>query len=253
VLEHARAGQRALLRDVPDQDDGDAACLGEARHAIGHLAHLADRAGRAAQLRGVQRLHRVDHAGLRALRVERRQHGLEVGLGQHRHVERAARQPLGAQAHLGRGLLAGDVEHAPAGGDEVAERHARERRLADARRAAEQHDRARHEPAAEHAIELPQAGPQARQLGRPQVREPDGLRRTRTGASAPATAPPGCGRPRLLDERVPGAAARALPVPADALVPAGRAGEDGRRTWHLMVTLGRRADELAPLGIAWRS
>ena len=86
----------------------------------GDLAHLADRARRAGQLGRVQRLHRVDHADLGALGVDRREHGLEVGLGEHRHVERARAQALRAQADLRRGLLAGDVERAPAGGLQVA-------------------------------------------------------------------------------------------------------------------------------------
>ena len=45
VLEHARAGQRALLGHVADEHDGDVALLGHARDAVGHLAHLADGAG----------------------------------------------------------------------------------------------------------------------------------------------------------------------------------------------------------------
>jgi hypothetical protein len=81
VLEHARAGQRALLGDVADEQHGDVARLREPRDPVGDLAHLADRAGRAGQLRRVQRLHRVDHADLRPLGVERREHRLQVGLG----------------------------------------------------------------------------------------------------------------------------------------------------------------------------
>ena len=55
---------------------------------VGDLADLADGAGRAGQRRGVERLDRVDHADLRALGLERREHGVEVGLGEHRDVER---------------------------------------------------------------------------------------------------------------------------------------------------------------------
>ena len=96
----------------------------------------------------------------RALGAQRREDRVEVGLGEHGHVERAAAagQPLGAQADLRGRLLAGDVERAPAGQREVAQRHVRERRLADARRAAEQDERAGHEAAAEHAVELADAG-----------------------------------------------------------------------------------------------
>jgi hypothetical protein len=43
VLEHARAGQRALFRDVADQDDGDAGLLGHAGQLGRALAHLRHR------------------------------------------------------------------------------------------------------------------------------------------------------------------------------------------------------------------
>ena len=157
MLEHARAGERALLRDVADEQHRDAVGLGDLHDPPGDLAHLADRAGRAAEVGGVQRLDGVDDADLGALGAQRREDRVEVGLGEHGDLERAGasrRQPLGAQADLRRGLLAGDVERAPAGGGEVAERHVRQRRLADPRRAAEQHERAGHEAAAEHAVEL---------------------------------------------------------------------------------------------------
>ena len=81
VLEHARAGERALLGHVADEQHRDVARLGEPRDAVGDLAHLADRAGRAGQLGRVQRLHRVDHADLGPLGLERGEHGVEVGLG----------------------------------------------------------------------------------------------------------------------------------------------------------------------------
>ena len=187
VLEHARAGQRALLGDVADEQHGDVARLGEPRDAVGDLAHLADRAGRAGQLGRVQRLHRVDHADLRPLGVERRQHRLQVGLGHHRHLQRGAGEPLGAQLDLRRRLLAGDVERAPAGAGEVAERHRGQRRLADAGRAAEQHERAGHEPAAEHAVELADPGLQPRDLRRLDLGEGDGLDRPAGRGRGPAT------------------------------------------------------------------
>ena len=46
--------------------------------------------GAPVERRGVQRLHRVDDAGVGPLGLERREHGVEVGLGQHRDLERAA-------------------------------------------------------------------------------------------------------------------------------------------------------------------
>ncbi len=46
VLDHARAGDLAVLGDVADQDDGGAGFLGEADQRLRRGAHLRDRAGR---------------------------------------------------------------------------------------------------------------------------------------------------------------------------------------------------------------
>jgi hypothetical protein len=85
---------------------------------------------------------------------------LDAGLRQQpQAADRAARyrprqpEPVRAQAHLLRRLLAGDVEH------RLARRHRggglqQQRRLADAGIAADQHHRARHQAAAEHPVQL---------------------------------------------------------------------------------------------------
>ena len=86
VLEHARAGERALLGDVADEDHRAAALAREALERRRHLLHLADAARGARQVGGPERLDRIDHARLRALLLERREHHLERGLGQHGHV-----------------------------------------------------------------------------------------------------------------------------------------------------------------------
>ena len=46
VLDHARAGDLAVLGDVADQDDGRARALGEADQRLRAGAHLGDGAGR---------------------------------------------------------------------------------------------------------------------------------------------------------------------------------------------------------------
>src|SRR6476619_6286485 len=60
VLEHARAGDRAVLRHVADEDRRDAQLLRRAHQAPGGLTHLRDRAGRRPDLRRIQGLHGVD-------------------------------------------------------------------------------------------------------------------------------------------------------------------------------------------------
>ena len=140
--------------------------------------------------------------------------------------QRGAGEPLGAQLDLRRGLLAGDVERAPAGAREVAERHRGERALADAGRAAEQHERAGHEAPAEHAVELADPGLEPRDPGRLDLGEGDGLDGAGGGrCGAPAAAATGSGGLDLLVERVPLPAAGALPHPLRGRVAAGGADE----------------------------
>ena len=103
-------------------------------------------------------LHRVDDHQVGRHGVDVAEDGGQVGLGG--QEERAGHRldPLGPQPHLGGRLLAGDVEHPPplaggAGGDVE-----QQGGLADAGLAGHQHDRARHQPAAEDPVELADAG-----------------------------------------------------------------------------------------------
>jgi hypothetical protein len=243
VLENARSGKRSLLGHVPDEHGRHSALLGHAREPAGDLAHLADRPGGAGEVGAVERLDRVDHAHVRALGLERGHDRLEARLGHDRDAQRVGPEPLGAQLDLGGRLLAGHVQHLAAGGGEVAERAGRDRGLADARRAAEQHDRAWDEPAAEHTVELADARGEARHVRRLDLGEHDRLERGRGRGTADAARGHGRGG-RLLHQRVPLAAARAAPVPLGALVGAGRADVDGARS-HA-ATLSTREDEFAP-------
>jgi hypothetical protein len=109
----------------------------------------------------VQGLNRVYDACIGALRLERGQHGLNRGLGENRHRQRLVAEPLGAHSHLGGRLLPGDVEDAPPGGTEIAERHPGERALSDSRRAADQDQGAGDQPAAKHPVKLGDPGEQA--------------------------------------------------------------------------------------------
>ncbi len=61
VLDGPRAGQVAVLGDMPDQEDRDAAGLRQARQALDAGAHLGQAAGRLGQIRIAHRLQRVDH------------------------------------------------------------------------------------------------------------------------------------------------------------------------------------------------
>src|SRR6266540_1760442 len=82
VLDHARAGDRALLGDVADQHDDGAAPLriaGEMRHAF---AHLCDRAGSGSEALRIERLDRVDDSDLWLRLLERREDALQLDFGE---------------------------------------------------------------------------------------------------------------------------------------------------------------------------
>jgi len=111
VLEYTRAGERAVLGDMADQDQAGAALLGKARELRGTLAHLGDRTrGRLQGLR-VHRLDRIDDRHARAGFAQRVQDALEVDLGEHLQLGWRKLQTMRAQRHLFAGLLAADVDH----------------------------------------------------------------------------------------------------------------------------------------------
>ena len=97
---------------MADEERGDALLLGHAQEAAGRLAHLGHRAGRGAELGRVERLDGVDDADVGPLALERGADLVEVRLGEDVDVAGAA-QAVGAQLHLGRGLLAGDEHRLP--------------------------------------------------------------------------------------------------------------------------------------------
>ena len=102
-------------------------------------------------------LHRVDDEQVGLDRVDVAEHGRQVGLGGQEEVVAQGADALGPQPHLGGRLLTGDVERAAALGEPRG--HVEQQgRLADARLAGEQHDGARHQAAAEHPVELVDAG-----------------------------------------------------------------------------------------------
>src|SRR5581483_1836101 len=222
VLEHAWAGDRAVLRHVADEDRRDTVLLRDAQEPRGGLAHLRDGARRRSELGGVERLHGVDHAHLGALALERLADGVELGLGEDLDV-RGAAEPLGAELDLRDGLLARDQERSACRADR-AERGQKQRRLADAGLAADEDERRGHEPAAEHAVELGDAGRDAGGFLDPDVDETEERLRRRLCRADLAE--------HLLDERAERAAAWALAEPPPGRVAALRARELNRRLGH---------------------
>ena len=103
--------------------------------------------------------------------------------------------------------------------DQVRQRHRRQRRLADPRSAADQDQRAGHDPPAEDVVELADAGAQALLLHRGDAPELDRAHRARTAAraghprekppAASAPPPPACSTPRTPGTAPPTAESRA--------------------------------------------
>ena len=218
MFEHARAGDSTFLGHVPDQHHRGVAGLGETHQSGRAFADLRNRAGRRIQSFGVQRLDRVDDDEARPMLGQLVENQVNAGLGQHRQIEPRQPEPARAQADLRKRFLARNVkriEPAFDGGEHLQQ----QRRFTDARIAADQDHRARHDAASEHAIHFRQPRGHARRVvcaDFVQALDPH-LTRDRSPARR---------RTRLgdgFDQRVPGPAFGALPGPFGGLPPAGLA------------------------------
>ena len=112
VLEHARAGQPALLRDVPNEHDGYTSTLRFADQTVGAFAYLYDAAGCRRHIRVSDGLDAVDHhkCGLGLF-----DGGHDVGqrrFGQQPQVGLHCTEALGAHPHLLRAFLGTHVQRA---------------------------------------------------------------------------------------------------------------------------------------------
>ncbi len=153
MLEHARPGQRTFLGDMADKNDGGTAGLGEPRQLRRTFAHLRHRTRRRGQCIGIQGLDRVDDGDIRLFGLDHRLDFRESGFRQHLHMFSFDIEPLRAQRDLLRRFLARHIDDLASGAD-GGQRLQQQRRLADARITADQDHRARHQPAAEHTVEL---------------------------------------------------------------------------------------------------
>ena len=181
----------------------------------------------------------------RALGLDRGDHAVEVGLGHDRHRQRAAARAARRAASPGpptprptrRARCARRRPGCPSAAHVSVD-------LPMPGRAADQHERARHEAAAEHAVELADAGAQrataaastsAQRAPARSAPAPSAGRRARRAAAARCSS----------TKRVPLPAARAAAVPLRALVPARGAGEEGAGAGHA-ARLSARVDGFAP-------
>ena len=233
VLEHPGPGQSPLLGDVADQQMAAvAAGLGHGRQLVGTAPHLGHRARRRVQLGVPHRLDGVDHhhVGLDLLDGGRIP-GRDVSATSHRPGASGA-EPLGPAPDLRRPTpRPRPAGTGPAGPASVGEDLQQQGRLADAGLAAEQGDRARHQPAAEHPVELVEASvgtgapPSRRMSARSTGRTAVPLRPPPPGPAGRARARPP--RPACSTPRTPGSAR-----PAGRGGPALAAAVDGPGACH---------------------
>ena len=157
VLQRPRAGHRAVLGDVADQDGRQRPFLGHRGQRGRHLPDLGHPARHPVHVGGGDRLHRVDDQQPGPDGVDVPEHGVKVGLGGQEELLADRADPVRARPHLGGGLLAGDVQHRPGLRDQRP-RLQQQGRLAHPGLARQQQHRARHQAAAEHPVQLVQAG-----------------------------------------------------------------------------------------------
>ncbi len=154
VLEHARAGQRPFLGDVPDQEGGDALSLREQHQARPAFADLADAARRGLEAGQVDGLDGVHHQDARAQRLHVAQDDLEVVLGHEVEARGRDPEPLGPELDLSGRLLARDVEHRAGALRQRASRLQEQGGLADPRIAADQDQRVLDQASSQHPVQL---------------------------------------------------------------------------------------------------
>ena len=110
VLERARAGDRPLLGDMPNEEHGHPGGLGDFAHAQHRGANLGDAAWGSGGRGVAQCLHGIDHREGRALRLDGCNHGIEIGFDQQANPGTGAPKPPSSQGKLLKRLLTGAVE-----------------------------------------------------------------------------------------------------------------------------------------------
>ncbi len=239
VLQRLGTGDGALLGDVADEEHRNPVGLRQGQAAGGALADLADAPRRRLQRRRVDRLDRVHDEGGRGHPDGLLLDPLQRGLGHDVELRGGHAQPLAPQLDLAVRLLARNVQHRSPrrrqrGGDLQ-----QQGGLAHPGLPADEHQRAGHDAAAQHPVELGQARRLADAVlaldliepARAAVASPD---RRRLAAAA------GGGRRRLLHQTLPRPAPRAAAQPLGAAMSAALTDEfGGKFLCHVPVLLNQ--------------
>ena len=166
VLKRLRPREVAVLRHVADKNGRNVLAFRREQELRRRFAHLSDAAGRRLELDGKDGLHRVDDDQRRLEPRDLFENALDAGLRQQVERRCADAKAVAAAFDLVLGFLAGRIEDWSDIGREMRGGLQQQRGFADARLAAQQHQRARNDAAAEHAIELADARREARRVSR---------------------------------------------------------------------------------------
>ena len=161
MLQYTGAGDGAVLGDVADDEDGDLEALGQSHELEGDGAHLRHAPRSRGGFVRVEGLDRVDDDEAVRFGGDFVQHRLEIDLREQVKVVVVGLEPIGTQLDLSGRLFARDVEDFGTAAGEVAGDLEQQRRFADAGTSADERQRARHDPSAEHQIKLPASGSRA--------------------------------------------------------------------------------------------
>src|SRR3984893_1733765 len=154
MLEHPRAGDRALLVDVADQEDRDMTTLRQQHQPAGALPDLADAAGRRGDAAQKNRLDGVDDRHHRPRLFHTLDDAVQVVLGQDHEPVTLDAETLGSQLQLLDRLLTGDVEDRAVRARDLARQLQQHRRLSNPGIAPDQHQRPGNDAAPKHLVEL---------------------------------------------------------------------------------------------------
>ena len=226
VLQHSRAGDRAFLGDVADEEHCAACRLRHAHEHAGAFAHLRHAARRAGHIGAVHRLDGVDDHVVRLDLLPAALGFVHRIFAEDEQIVALDAKASGAHLDLARRFFAGNIEHACAGCGKVFARLQEQGRFADTRVAAHEHQRAFHHAAAKHAVEFADAcGFSGGALFA------DLLKAQRFGAGARALLDGLCRRRagfgRLFFQCIPSIAAGTLAHPSGRFVSAGAAAVNG--------------------------
>ena len=216
MLQDLWPGNAPLFGDMPHHKDRQALLLGGAHDPHGALPHLADAAGGGADLRVRDGLHRVNDHDLRLKFLHAGQDAADIRLRQDIERRIIDRQPQGPQLQLTLTLLPGDIEDLLPLLCQTA--HLEQKGgFTDARSAAHQDQRPYHRTAAQHPVQLGNAGGKADLRRRVQVCQALWLLAIARSGAGGRAAPPAPGVQPELRQGVPGPAGRAFSGPVRGL------------------------------------